>query len=205
MEEQITSQPGGQPEDSKNVSAIVISVVVTALIVSGGVYFWQQQNQGISEEESLKQIRLLNDQIDELQKEISTSEKSEQAKTETKASSSPSSDIKFPVVVYGRPGLLNNAPEGLAEKKKLEEKFVNPYIDYYNEKKINLVALYITVPQNIGEEYDVVGIFGSEDLYGTQQFGFGAREGEYGYWNPECMGPCEFSESFKAKYPEIAN
>ncbi len=113
--------------------------------------------------------------------------------------------IKFPVVVYSRSGLLNNTPEGRVEKKKLEEKFVNPYIDYNNEDGTNLVALYITVSQNVGEEYDVVGIFGSEKQYGTEEFSFGKRERDYGYWQPDCMGECVYSDAFKIKYPQVVN
>lgn len=115
------------------------------------------------------------------------------------------SQIKFPVVVYSPAGLLSNTPEGRVENKKLEEKFVNPYIDYNNENGINLVAIYITVPQNIGEAYSIIGIFGSNSRYGTEEFNFGKRQQEYGYWEPSCMGPCDFSDAFKKKYPQIIN
>lgn len=174
------------------------------VLLAGGIalgYSLYQQNTQLS-----KLIDLLNSQ-----KSTSQSEQTPTVNTQPQPVSSTSSQalnanqIKFPVVVYSRAGLLNNTPEGKAEKKKLEEKFVSPYTDYNNENGINLVALHITVPQNIGEEYSVVGIFGSESQYGTEEFGFGKREQEYGFWEPSCMGPCDFSDAFKKKYPQIVN
>ncbi len=115
------------------------------------------------------------------------------------------SEIDFPVIVYARSGLLNTTPEGLVEKARLEKMFIEPYVDYKNEDGLHLVALHITVPADVGEEYGVLGIFGSETLHGTEAFSFGEREGEYGYWKPNCLGECEYSSAFTEKYPEIVN
>lgn len=154
-----------------SVGSIIAAIVITAIVVGGGVYAWQKSV---------------------IMKPLPTS-----------VSVNTADKIKFPIVVYSRAGLLNNTLEGRAEKKKLEEKLVSPYTDYNNEDGINLVALYITVPQSIGEEYSVVGIFGSEKQYGTEEFSFGKREREYEYWQPDCMGPCKYSDAFKARYPQI--
>jgi len=155
-------------QEKSNVGAVVLSIIITAVVVGGGVYVWKKST-------------------------IMTS-------TSTSVSANTTNRIKFPVVVYSREGLLT-----ATEKKNLEEKFVNPYTDYNNENEdgINLVALYIIVPKNIGEEYGVVGIFGSEKRYGVEEFGFGKREQVYGYWQPECMGACVYSDAFKAKYPHL--
>lgn len=115
--------------------------------------------------------------------------------------------IKFPVVAYKRLGLLNSSESGRMEIQNLEEKLINPYSDYYNGNEVALVALYIEIPQNVGEGYIVTGIFcGGRGMVcgGTEQFVFGQREQEYDYWRPSCMGPCEFSDAFKKKYPQIA-
>lgn len=201
MEEQIAPKPTGQVQGSKIIWTATVSVVITALIIGGGIYLWQQSNLKNAEQKLKQQLIQLQNQVSELQKEnnnsITTKQSSSSAQSESTA------NIQFPVVVYARPGLLNNTSEGLIEKKNLEEKLVHPYTDYYNEDGLNLVAMYITVPQNIGGQYDVVAIFGSVKQYGTHEFGFGAREQDYDYWKPECMGPCDFSEAFKAKYPQI--
>jgi hypothetical protein len=113
---------------------------------------------------------------------------------------SDSSEIELPVVVYSRAGLLNTSEEGLAEKENLEEKLIEPYIDYNNTDDFHLVSMHITVPQNIGEEYEVFAIFASGVNHG---FLFGSREGEYDYWKPDCMGECIYPEGFEEKYPQI--
>lgn len=201
MEEQNAPKPTEHVQSSKIIWAIIISVATTALIVGNGIYLWGQSSLKTTEQKSQQQIVQLQNQVSELQKENADLKSIEQPTASTPSETAV--DIQFPVVVYGRPGLLNNTEEGLIEKKNLEEKLVHPYTDYYNEDGINLIAMYITVPQNIGEQYSVVAIFGSEKQYGTHQFGFGAREQEYNYWEPECMDPCDFSEAFKAKYPQI--
>ncbi len=201
MKEQIAPKPTEDVQSPKTIWTITISVVITALIVGSGIYLWGQYNLKTTEQKLQQQISQLQNQVSTLQKENNDLIAIEQPSSSVQSESTP--NTQFPVVVYGRPGLLHNSEEGLIEKKNLEEKLVHPYTDYHNEDGLNLVAMYITVPQNIGEEYDIVAIFGSESEYGTSEFGFGAREQEYDYWEPGCMGPCDFSEAFKAKYPQI--
>lgn len=107
-------------------------------------------------------------------------------------------NVKFPIVQYERPGLLLSNEK---ELKNLEEKLITPITDYYNEKEINLIAIIITIPTEIGAPYEVDTV--SVPGVGTPSFLFGKRELDYGYWTPECMGPCDFSEFFKNKYPQI--
>jgi len=201
MEEQITPKPTEHIQGSKTIWTIAISIVITVLIVGGGIYLWQQSNLKNAEQKLQQQISQLQNQVIELQKENNDLIAIEQPSSSVQ--SGLNSNIQFPVVVYGRAGLLHNTEEGLIEKKNLEEKLVHPYTDYHNEDGLNLVAMYITVPQNIGEKYHIVAIFGSEKQYGTHEFAFGAREQEYEYWEPECMVPCDFSDAFKSKYPQI--
>lgn len=111
-------------------------------------------------------------------------------------------NVKFPIVQYERPGLLFGTEKGEKELKNLEEKLIAPMSDYYNEKEIKLVAILITIPTEIGETYEVSTI-AVPNSSGSGGFLFGKRELDYGYWKPECMGPCDFSEFFKNKYPQI--
>lgn len=112
-------------------------------------------------------------------------------------------NVKFPIVQYERHGLLFGTEKGEKELKKLEEKLISPLTDYYNEKEIKLIAIIITIPTDIGIPYDVNTV--SVPGVGSGGFIFGKRELDYDFWKPECMGPCEFSELFKKKYPQIVN
>lgn len=122
------------------------------------------------------------------------------------AVSQSSSQAKFPAVVYLGKGSLNSSASGIAEKKKIEEKLINPFADFFNEKNSALVTVIIEVPANVGEPYAVTGVFcgGGYACGAYQSFLFGKREQEFGYWHPDCgMSACHFSETFKNKYPQI--
>jgi hypothetical protein len=180
--------------------AIIVSIVVlvAAFLISGSFVYFVQGASFSAREVALER------EIDSLQGKIADLE-NEGSSGDVPGGSSDVEDLDLPVVVYGRPGLLNNTEEGRAEKEVLEQKLVQPYIDYYNENGVELVALYVTVPAKVGDEYLVLGIFGGEGHYGTEEFLFGVREGEYDYWEPMCMGECEYSDAFRTKYPEIVN
>lgn len=179
--------------------AIVASIValVAAFLVGGSLVYFVQGSSFQEREQALEQ------EIDGLVRKVSLLEDVESSGDIPTVTSSES--LGLPVVVYGRAGLLNNTEEGRAEKEILEQKLVQPYIDYHNEDGIELVALHITVPAKVGEAYTVLGIFGSEEHYGTEEFSFGVREEAYDYWEPTCMSECEYSDAFSAKYPEIVD
>lgn len=202
MEKQTLSQPTDQVSNFKIILAIIISVVATAVIVGGGIYLWRKSSLDAAGQKSQQQIALLQTQIDELHKDnadLKTIGDKEYVPGITTSPLENLSSIEFPIVVYSAGGLLNNTEEGRIEKKNLEEKLIKPYTDYYNEDGIDLVTMNITVPDLRGE-YLVDAIFADGVING---FRFGQRGEEYGYWEPLCMGPCDFSEAFKAKYPQI--
>ena len=101
----------------------------------------------------------------------------------------------LPVVAFQRPGLLSARDRAL-----LQERVIEPIIDYNNETKLTLVTMSITVPATSGEDYHVESFFGGGGFEGML---WGKRDGEIPYWTPNCMGPCEFSEVFRAKHPEV--
>lgn len=105
----------------------------------------------------------------------------------------------LPVVSYSREGLLERMENSEQERKKLREKLINPFSDYYSE---GLIAIHIEVPENTGEQYAVTAIFANG---GTISFIFGQKGESFDYWKPDCMGECQFSDEFKEKYPEISN
>lgn len=184
--------------------AIFASIVaLVAAFLVGGSFVYFVQGSSFQERE-----QVLEQEIDSLIRKVSLLEDvepSDDVPAVVAPTVSSSDDLDLPVVVYGRAGLLNNTEEGRAEKEILEKKLVQPYIDYHNEDGIELVALHIMVPAKVGEAYTVLGIFGSEEHYGTEEFSFGVREEAYDYWEPTCMGECEYSDAFREKYPEIVN
>ncbi|MDD5291419.1 MAG: hypothetical protein PHZ04_04935 [Patescibacteria group bacterium] len=186
MNEQNFPQSNRPTQSSKNIWIMAIFVVATAIIVGSGVYAWQRLNLKSTEQSLLKQIV-------ELQKENADLKVTVEP-TPTKLLDT-AKDIKLPVVFYTNPWILDKT-----EKKNFEKKLVNPYIDYYNEKEINLITLTIKAPDNVGEPYEISAIFKD----GSSEFLFGEREKDYNYWFPDCMGTCNLSEEFKKKYPEIA-
>lgn len=67
MNEQNFPQPNESVQGSKNIWIIVIAVVLTALIVGGGVYAWQMSNLKSTEQSLQQQIISLENQIKLLQ------------------------------------------------------------------------------------------------------------------------------------------
>lgn len=171
-----------------STSKLVLSILLALIVAGGGVYFWQQSALNSASTQYQTQIASLQADGTKLKEE-----------NDTLKASTPQ-NIKFPVIVYDREGLLTATDEGKAEEKNLQQKLVAPFVDFNNEKQVNLVSLDISVPENVGEQYQVSAIFGNGV---HQSFLFGKREQAYDYWAPECMGPCEFTDTFKAKYPQI--
>ena len=66
--EQLNEQPIESVQSSKNIWITIIAVIVTALVVGGGVYAWQRSNLKSTEQGLQQQITLLQDQISQLQK-----------------------------------------------------------------------------------------------------------------------------------------
>ncbi len=103
-----------------------------------------------------------------------------------------------PVVVFDPSGLFSPSL-----KEQMQQRIINPYLDYSDNGQ-NTVSITIAV-NNIASTKDkypytmqAIGENGA-----TFGMAISLTNGNVNYWTPECMGPCNFSESFKAKYPEI--
>jgi len=101
----------------------------------------------------------------------------------------------IPVVSWDRPGLLSQS-----DRDDLQARLIDPYFDYHNGSRIAYIAMIITVPATEGEPYEVRTIHRNG---GGEGFFFGRRGEDSSWWYPECLGECDFSSSFSAKYPEI--
>lgn len=176
--------------NSKTIWITIIISIIVLVSACVSIYLWQQSDLINVKANYTKQMSSLEKEISDLQK---NNLDLQQAQKET--------NLKLPAIAFGRPGLLTT-DEGKKEKEILEKKLINPYIDYKNDTG-ELISMFITVPENIGEPYDVVAIFKGENLNGHEGFLFGKREQEYDYWKPDCMGECEFTDEYKAKYPEV--
>jgi len=67
MNEQNIPQPNEPVQSSKHIWIIIIAVVLTAIIVGGGVYAWQKSNLQSTEQSLQQQISELQNQITNLQ------------------------------------------------------------------------------------------------------------------------------------------
>lgn len=126
-----------------------------------------------------------------------TFEKSDNCQTQENISQEPTSlqtsqDISSPVVVYNPPGLFS-----AGEKEVLNERIVQPQLDYYHDKGISMLSIMI---DKKGIAYSYFAIYQNGNYDNSS---INVRAGIIDYWVPGCLGPCEFSQSFKDKYPEI--
>lgn len=110
-----------------------------------------------------------------------------------------SSDSDLPVIVFEAAGAIPDE-----EKQAIRERVLNPFIDYYLESYgDDRKLLSITVKHNYNTALPYPYSFSyvySDGVHG----GSSIREvnGEIDYWQPDCM-VCQFSESYRAKYPEV--
>ena len=102
-------------------------------------------------------------------------------------------NVQLPVIVYEPSGLFS-----VDDKQDLTNKIVNPFFDYNNETEINFIAMIID--KNQSGEYGFLAIH-KNGGYNSQVV---TKQGsKFDYWYPECMEVCQFSESYKQKYPEV--
>jgi len=102
MEKQTFPQPTDRVQNSKIILAIVISGVATALIAGGGICLWRKSSLDAAGQKLQQQLVLLQNQINELQKEnadLKATEEKECAPTITISPSDTSSNIKFHIVI----------------------------------------------------------------------------------------------------------
>lgn len=182
-------------ENMKNRKFLVGTIVLHLIIITSFLFFYDSLRPFESEIFCKNRILELESEIQALTEGTEIQQKNLPANT----------NLSFPAIVYSREGLLTMDKNGFQEKKRLEEKFIQPYIDYHNEDKIYLIALHITVPTEMGSPYEISAIFNSPNRPGIAEFNFGVRGEDYDYWYPECMDGCDFSETFKKKYPMITN
>lgn len=105
-----------------------------------------------------------------------------------------------PVVVFQAEGAISET-----DKSQLQQRVVDPIIDYYADLPEGGNILTITVAPNTQESkatypYTVDAIFDNGVSLGVA---IERTADGLAWWYPECMGECPLSGDFRNKYPEI--
>lgn len=112
-------------------------------------------------------------------------------------------------ITYRDDGVVVFYPNGLIDKedkKELEEKVLNPMIDYSPNTYIS-VTVDPYLPQiytdgNSDDKY-IVTTIGKKDKGETGSFLIGHKKDGINWWTPVCLDSCTFSQSYKDTYPEV--
>ena len=104
-----------------------------------------------------------------------------------------------PVVVFEAEGSF-----AAGDKQKLQERIVDPYIDYYLDTYEPGYIVSITISKNDKSTAASYPYLGSAVFKngGNNGFAISRDLDTFAWWAPDCM-KCEFTPAFKAKYPEI--
>lgn len=173
-----------QRNNQKGSSAVLTIILVILVIALTGlvVFFWQSYEK----ERELNLSRLA------APAEAGTNKTSGVATP----ASAPTATKRPTVVVYTPNGLFNEA-----EITELKTKYINPFTDWNTDNNIATVSITVEKPYPAISGYKYKVNYINEDassggfLYGTTT--------PLEWWLPECLGGCNFSDSFKAKYTEI--
>ncbi len=90
------------------------------------------------------------------------------------------------------------------EKAELTKKIVNPLVDYYADQQagylVSLTIAHNTQASSATYPYQGQAVFnnGGNSGFLITKLGTGVD-----WWFPECMGACPYTDTYKAKYPEV--
>lgn len=128
----------------------------------------------------------------------------EELKTPTTQAILPSSIPTLPVVVFEPP---LSGDQYITQRAEIQQKIIEPFIDYYKHigGENALVSLLIQQQSNesikVQYPYSLIGILDN----GTHGEALMQTNGVLSWWTPTCMGPCDYSEEFIQKYPQIVS
>lgn len=176
------------------LSSLVAAVLITAVVVSAGTYYVQDQRiQQVSQQMADLSTQMTELQDDEAPEVVEPEEKIEEVIEEPQT---PEPELNLPVVVYEREGLLTDEM-----RQEVEKKIIDPYFDYHNADELDFIVMLIEVlPESDNYLYTVKAISKDGIYHG---FLHGTRGEALDYYVPECMGACPFSDEYKQKYPHV--
>ena len=93
-----------------------------------------------------------------------------------------------------------------ADKDQIIKRVINPYLDYYKDLQAADYVVSMKIRINTQASKNLFPYLADAIHRDGSNAGFTVEKDANGikWWIPDCMGPCPMSESFKAKYPEIA-
>lgn len=177
--EQPNEQPIESVQSSKNIWITVVAVIVTALIVGGGVYAWQRSNLKNTEQSLEQQISVLQNQIDQLQQtqpaqnqpNTAQNQKDENSNQVTTPVTTPTpTDQKSNWQVYSNVQFTYKCPSDWSLNKNLN---YNGQVELSECSKIysgkisfddGVSASFGFVPQSVADNYEWAGQKWSDTL-----------------------------------------
>lgn len=161
---------------------IVVLVIFSTLVSLAFLFFWLESKDKIaiieaSSSKHAERFDIISREYEVLKKECEDPNTDSKSTICSKCSENMTCNENLPVIVYGRAGLLSSA-----EKEKLKNKLIDPYIAFAKKAESQLLTINVLVPENAGESYNVSAIFKN----GTSQaFLFGKKDGDYDTWSDE--------------------
>lgn len=180
---------------------------ITLAAILGGAYLLYIQQQSIATlSKKLEQVSTApsnNLKLSPAIAEIDANIPAEVNPTNTQPTSQPPTQqpAQKPVVVFLAEGSIP-----ITDKSQLQQRIVNPAIEYYQESSENSAVVSITIEPNTKESKSQYPYLGTIILAngGNNGFTISKQGGSISWWAPECM-VCTFSDAYKAKYPDVVS
>jgi hypothetical protein len=120
------------------------------------------------------------------------------------ASASPSPTPTISPVTEKPPVIYEGISASSSDKPQIQERIIDPIIDYFAEHPGQGIIASITIstnnnPSKITDPYTYM-INLKNSAYESALIS--KSNGQISWWGPSCM-VCTFSDSYKAKYPEV--
>lgn len=198
MDNQLVSPiPTNPVTPSKSFSWILLILFLISIGMAGWFYYQNLQfkQQIVKNKQSLEELK------------TPTTQTTLQSSIPVPTSSPDQKQVSFPTlpVVVFEPPLSGD--QYITQRAEIQQKIVNPFVDYYQHFGENyLVSLIIEQQNNESLKnqypYNLSGIMSNS---ATHNEALMQDSGVLSWWVPTCMGPCDYSEEFKQKYPQIVS
>ena len=159
-----------------------------------GVWYWQNNIVLERESEFIQKEATLDAKFGKQEKELN-SLRTEIATSKLVLDEQNKVIDEIPLLVFTPEGSFSEA-----EKKDIEKKLFNPYVDYYSNEGYELITMDVQIYDEEDYNFTVNAIL-SDGIYNG--FLWGTKGEEVQWWVPECMDDCNFSLEFKENYPKV--
>lgn len=195
-----TLGPVSMPKKSKmfkkNLLKSLVIIFVVAATCGSAYLFKEERDKNYS---YTNQISSLSNEVDSLKSQQQVSPTSETAAGQTEAQPV----LELPVVVFTPNGVFSDE-----DKKELTDKVIDPMVDYTPDVYVSIDVEIYSQDKFVGGSTDdkyIISTVGKPGKGGTGGFIYGSKTKGIDYWVPDCLNKCEFSDEYKAKYPEVVD